>query len=117
MSALSQPMIQTLINARLNGSACHGKPTARALVNRRLAFIRQGTESDVELTELGVEVAEKLWHNQDRSPIPTATYKDALALEAKKDQQRNEFFSKLRFVLAVGENKKMTEILKYANHF
>lgn len=96
MSDLSQPMIQTLINARLNGSACHGKLTARALVNRSLAVIRQGTESDVELTELGVEVAEKLCLKQGTA-ISTS-YKDTLEIETKKTQAAIQFIQRLNCI-------------------
>lgn len=89
--ALSKSMKMTLINTRLNGSFCNGLPTARALINRKLAFIREGTDSVIELTELGVQTAENLWHEENKHPLPTETYQEALELEEIKNKKRQQF--------------------------
>lgn len=97
---LSNTMMEALINARLNGSASYGKQTAIALINRGLVFIRQGTDSDIQLTEAGVQIAEKLyWDSQSncyctkktKDHMWSKSYKETLQAEAKKTEELKQF--------------------------
>lgn len=93
---LSKNMIQKLINLRLFANLSgDGLPIAKALIKRNLAKPLPpefcfDPEREIQLTELGVQVAEKLC--KEKNIVLEKTYEETLELSKQKHIQSLPFF-------------------------